>query len=129
MNRNREIDWDLLVEYLEKTDFEQALAEKEEQPTFEVYPANQTILEKIEGPRHRLPFEEVREVFYNPYLRPLISKTREGKQRAIGESFSGRAIVVIFVRNGDGNIRVISARDNLSKGEATLLRRHKQRRT
>jgi uncharacterized DUF497 family protein len=129
MNRNRETDWDFFAEFLEKTDFKQVLAEKEEQPTFEVYPASQAILEKIEGPRHRLPFEAVREVFYNPSLRPLISKTREGKQRAIGESFSGQALVVIFVRDSEGNIRVISARDKLSKEETRLLRRQKQMRT
>lgn len=125
---NRRNDLDLFIEYLEKTDFDEVVAEKDGEPEFDVYPASPTILEKIEGKRHRLPFEEVKEIFYNPELHPLISKTKQGRKRAIGESFSGRAIVVIFVWDKDGNIRVISARDNLSKGERTLLRKHKQRR-
>ncbi|MBM3239898.1 BrnT family toxin [Candidatus Poribacteria bacterium] len=123
---NRRNDWDVFIEYLEKIDFEDIIAEEEDE--FDVYPASPEILEKIEGKKHRLPFEEVREVFYNPELPPLISPTKQSRKRAIGESFSGRAIVVIFVWDRDRNIRVISARNTLSKGEATLLRRHKQKR-
>ena len=128
MNFSRRNDWDMFIEYIEKADFEDIIAEKEEDDEFDVYPASREILEKIEGKKHKLPFEEVREVFYNPELPPLVSSARQGRMRAIGESFSGRAIVVIFVWDRAGNIRVISARDNLSKEEATLLRRHKRNR-
>ena len=129
MNVSQRNNWDVLIEYLEKTDFEDIISDKEVESEFDVYPASPEILEKIESKKHRLPFEEVREVFYNHELPPLVSPTKQGRKRAIGESFSGRAIVVIFVWDRDGNIRVISARDNLSKGESTLLRKHKQRRS
>jgi uncharacterized DUF497 family protein len=123
-----ENDWNFFLQFLEETDWNRALAEKEGGSDLEVYPASAAIREKIEGSKHHLPFEEVQEVFYNPAPPPLISKARDNKQRAIGESFAGRAIVVIFVRDQNENIRVISARDHLSKAENTLLSQHKQRR-
>jgi uncharacterized DUF497 family protein len=124
MKRN---DWKLLEEYLERADFDEILEEKEGTLEFKVYPASPEILEKIEG-FHRLPFAEVQQVFHNPDLPPYITPAREGRQMAIGESFSGRGVVVIFVEDEAGNIRVISARDQLNRGEATLLREHKRRR-
>ena len=128
MNSEPENDWNLFLQMPEETDWDRALAEKEGKPDFTVYPASAVIREKIEGWKHHLPVEEVQEVFYNPDLPPLISKAKDNKQRAIGESFTGRAIVVIFVRDEQENIRVISARDHLSKAENTLLSQHKQRR-
>ena len=60
MNFNRRNDSDVFIEYFEKTDFEDIIVEEKEENEFDVYPASPEVLDKIEGQKHRLPFEDVR---------------------------------------------------------------------
>ena len=79
-----------------------------------VYPANREIEEKILA-KHGLAFNEVIEVFLNKIFSPLIVRSRkEIKSRwryvALGRTFSGRYLTVIFVMEDKCDARVITAR-------------------
>ena len=79
-----------------------------------VYPANKEIEEKIIA-KHGLAFSEVIEVFLNRNFRPLIARSRkEIKSRwryvALGQTFSGKYLAVVFVIEKKRVARVITAR-------------------
>ena len=79
-----------------------------------VYPANRGIEEKILA-KHGLVFNEVIEVFLNRKSRPLIVRSRkEIKSRwryvALGRTFLGKYLAVVFVMEKKCAARVITAR-------------------
>ena len=79
-----------------------------------VYPANREIEEKIFA-KHGLRFNEVIELFLNKKFPPLIVRSKkEIKSRwryiALGLTFSGKYLAVVFVMENKCDARVITAR-------------------
>lgn len=67
--------------------------------------------------RHRVPFWEAEEVFFNEPLLVRIDRehsTSEPRYLALGQADSGRRLFISFTRRGE-LIRVISARDMTRK--------------
>ena len=58
--------------------------------------------------RHQLTLEEVEEVFAGDHQ---VRRTRQERYVALGETFDGRLVFVVFRRLPGGLIRVITARD------------------
>jgi hypothetical protein len=73
--------------------------------------------------QHGVIPEEVEEVCWQ---RPYVSKTRQERLRVIGQTESGRYLVVILVSRGKGSYYVITARD-ATQAERRLFARHKKR--
>ncbi len=91
-----------------------------------VYPANREIKEKIAA-KHGLVFSEITEVFVNREDRPLIVRSRREirsrwRYAALGRTFSGKYITVIFVMEQNSIARVITARA-MSDAEKKRYRR------
>ena len=79
-----------------------------------VYPANKEIEEKILA-KHGIVFNEVIEVFLNNEFPPFIVRSRkEIKSRwryvALGQTFYGKYLAVVFVMENKCKARVITAR-------------------
>jgi len=90
-----------------------------------VYPANREIKEKIAA-KHGLEFSQIIEVFINQEYRPLIVRSRQEirsrwRYAALGRSFSGKYITVIFVMERNSVARVITAR-SMSSAEKKRYR-------
>jgi len=73
--------------------------------------------------RHGVTPDEAEEVFA---VRPLYSKTREGKYIAFGPTQDGRYLAVVFEKKPKGLARVITGRDMEAK-ERKLWKKHKQK--
>ncbi len=91
-----------------------------------VYPANLEIKEKI-AVKHGLAFSEIIEVFINQEYRPLIVRSRQEirsrwRYAALGRSFAGKYLTVIFVLERNSVARVITARA-MSEAEKKRYRR------
>jgi uncharacterized DUF497 family protein len=91
-----------------------------------VYPANREIKEKITA-KHGLVFPEIIEVFINREDQPLIIRSRQEirsrwRYAALGRTFAGKYITVIFVMERNSIARVITAR-TMSDAEKKRYRR------
>ncbi len=56
---------------------------------------------------HQVEPEEAEEVFYNS---PLIRRGRDGRYIALGQTWAGRYLTVIFERRPSNVVRVVTAR-------------------
>jgi len=70
--------------------------------------------------RHGITPEEVEEIFVQRYV---LLKAKYGRYNALGRTFSGRLLSVIFEYKGEGVIRVITARDMTRKEIGYFKRR------
>lgn len=69
--------------------------------------------------RHNVEPEEAEEVFFD---KPLIRRSRDGRYIALGQSWAGRYLAVVFELRPGNIIRVITAR-SMTKAERRLYRR------
>ncbi len=77
-----------------------------------IYPASWAILNKIYL-KHHIQWNEVEEIFENkPGIFKISAKDQYGKIRykALGKTYEGRYLIVIFVRDKEKNIKVITSR-------------------
>jgi len=79
------------------------------------------VVEKIIG-KHNIDPEEVEEVFDQDYL---VYRARNNSYLALGQSFAGRYIAIFFKNLGEGNAKLITARDMVSK-EKKLFRKKRR---
>lgn len=73
--------------------------------------------------QHGVEPEEVEEVFYNE---PLVRRSRDGRYIALGQSWAGRYLAVIFELRPGNVVRVVTARP-MTKAERQLYRRRARR--
>jgi len=73
--------------------------------------------------QHGATPDEVEEVFAQKYV---LLKAKYGRYNALGYTFSGRLLSIIFERKGEGIIRVITARD-MTKREIRYFKRRSRR--
>jgi uncharacterized DUF497 family protein len=72
-----------------------------------------TIVEKLES-KHSVLADEAEEVFFNrPRFRFIETGIRTGEDvySASGRAYSGRYLIVFFIRKGNNSALIISARD------------------
>jgi uncharacterized DUF497 family protein len=73
--------------------------------------------------RHGVTPEEVEEVFVEKYA---LLKAKYGRYNALGYTFSGRLLSIIFEHRREGIIRVITARD-MTRREIRYFKRRSGR--
>ena len=72
---------------------------------------------------HGITFQEMTEVFFDPFFRMIdASRNEEARDAAIGRDSRGRLLTVVHIEIEDESIRVISAR-KATKTEARPYRR------
>lgn len=72
--------------------------------------------------RHSIDPEEVEEIFAQKYV---LLRAKYGRYNALGYTFSGRLLSIIFEYRGKGIARVITARDMTKKEMRYFKRRQK----
>ena len=77
--------------------------------------------------KHHIMRQEVKEIFFNPYEKPIIRRSPRGRARyaALGRTEAGRYLAVIFVRRKESGINVITARD-MDNSERRLYQRERR---
>lgn len=82
-----------------------------------------SVAEKI-ARKHDVEEEEVHELFWNEYDKPLIRRSDKvpGTYPAYGKTEAGRCLVAAFVLNPDGEAGVLTAR-HMTKAERRLYER------
>jgi uncharacterized DUF497 family protein len=81
----------------------------------EVFPATHSVENKI-WTKHRIAFQEIREVFFNSEYKPIIARGRSDSKSkwryaALGRTSAGRYLAVVFVMQSGGIARVITSRE------------------
>jgi uncharacterized DUF497 family protein len=79
-------------------------------------PASQEILEKIEV-KHGILFEEVEELLRRPHvvLRGPVDQYGERRYSSVGQTSSGRYLLVVYAGSEPGIAKVITARDMIGR--------------
>jgi len=83
-----------------------------------IYPASWSILNKAYS-KHHIRWNEVEEIFENrPRIFRILAKDQYGeiRYRALGRTYAGRYLIVVFVRDKERNIKVITSRE-MTKAE------------
>jgi len=79
----------------------------------EIYPASWSVLKKIYV-KHRIQWKEIEEVFdIKPKIYKIKSKDqyRETRYKALGITHGGRYLIIVFARDYEKNIKVITSRE------------------
>jgi hypothetical protein len=73
--------------------------------------------------RHGVEPEEAEEVFFD---QPLVRRNRDGRYIALGQSWAGRYLAVVFELRPGNVVRIVTARP-MTKAERRLYRRGMKR--
>jgi len=82
------------------------------------------VANKIEH-QHHVSDVEIDELFFNPEESPLIRRSYQGRYVALGRTFSGRYLTVVFRWISEDTVKVITARDMAKKEKQHYRRRRK----
>jgi uncharacterized DUF497 family protein len=88
-----------------------------------IYPASWNILNKLLV-KHKIEWKEVEEIFENkPRIFKILTKDQyyQSRYKALGQTFNGRYVIVIFSKAKNNDIKVITARD-MDKSEKKQFR-------